>query len=239
MRWPKHPIRSLSARLLGPVMGTLTRVKTSEPAIALTFDDGPHPEYTPRVLDLLREHNAKATFFIVGQSAENHPGLIQRIKDEGHALANHTHTHRAMPRLSSRERRGEVRQCAAAIGPQPTRLFRPPFGSQSRASRFDLLRLGYQPVTWDIVPEDWLKQPPADLAQRIIAKARPGSIVLLHDAIIPRGPDSDSCLDRGYMIDALAIVLGELSPSLRFVTVPELLQLGRPVYRPWFDQPAA
>ena len=235
MRWPAHPIQSCKTRLLGPLMGSITRVSTQQPVIALTFDDGPHPEYTPRVLDLLSEYNAKATFFVVGQAVEQNPSLIQRIKAEGHALANHTHTHVAMPSITGRQRRREVRTCERLLGPQPIKLFRPPWGSQTRASRFDLLRLGYQVVTWDIVVQDWLKQAPQDLAQRIVSKAQPGSIVLLHDAIRTFETDTESCLDRGHMIEALAIVLPKLSPQLRFVTVPELLQAGRPAYRPWFD----
>lgn len=234
MRLPLRPIQSFKSRVLGPLMGTITRVKTQEPVIALTFDDGPHPEYTPRVLDLLGKYNAKATFFVVGQLAEQYPAVIERIRAEGHALGNHTYTHAAMSLIKGRERRKELRACEKVLGPQPVKLFRPPWGMQSRASRFDLLRLGDQVVAWNIVADDWLKQEPEDLAQRIIAQAKPGGIVLLHDWIHPLSSNSDSCKDRGYMVDALAIILPKLAPDLRFVTVPQMLQLGRPIYRAWY-----
>lgn len=239
MRWPAHPIQSIKSRLLHPFTGTITRVDTSQPSMALTFDDGPHPDYTPRVLELLAAHQAKATFFVVGQAAEQHPDLIDRIRAQGHALANHTYSHALMTAISRQERRDEVLACARLIGPQATRLFRPPWGAQSHASRRDLRRLGYQVVAWDTQVEDWLRQPPTDLAKRIISQARSGSIVLLHDAVRPAKPDSPSCLDRGYLIEALSIALPVLASGYRMVTVPELLSLGRPVYRPWIFDPAA
>lgn len=219
-------------------MGTITRVNTREPVLALTFDDGPHPQYTPQVLDLLQQYQAKATFFVVGQSAEQHPELIDRIKAEGHALGNHTYSHPVMPQLPGRQRRGEVRACGRLLRDQSMRLFRPPWGAQTRASRFDLLRLGYRVVTWDVIVEDWLEQTPVGLARRIMDGAKPGGIVLLHDAVTPSGPDSHSCTDRGYLIDALAIALPKLASDLHMITVPELLQLGRPVYRDWFYEKA-
>ena len=239
MRWPAHPIQSIKSRLLDPYRGTITRVDTQRPAIALTFDDGPHPEYTPQILDLLTEHGAKATFFVVGRSAEQNPDLIRRVREQGHALANHTYSHALMTAISTQERRDELLGCARLIEPLPVRLFRPPWGAQSQASRRDLQRLGYHVVTWDTQVEDWLWQPPTDLANRIISQARSGSIVLLHDAVRPAEPDSPSRLDRSYLIEALSIALPVLAADYRLVTVPELLQLGRPVYRPWIYDPAA
>jgi peptidoglycan/xylan/chitin deacetylase (PgdA/CDA1 family) len=215
------------------MMGTITRVRTQEPVVALTFDDGPHPDYTPLVLDLLSEHQAKATFFVIGEAAEQHPELIERIKADGHALGNHTYSHPVMPQLTGRERRGEVRACGRILGDPPIRLYRPPRGAQTRASRFDLLRLGYQVVAWDAAVEDWLEQPADSLAQRIVDGAKPGGIVLLHDAVRPSGPASASCMNRGYLIDALEIALPKLVIDMRLVTVPAMLLMGRPVYRDW------
>jgi len=234
MRWPARPIKSIQARVLDHTMGTITRVQTQAPVIALTFDDGPHPVFTPRVLDLLHDFQARATFFVVGQAVEQHPELTARIRAEGHALGNHTYSHVAMSSVPGRVRRREVLTCKRLIAPQRCHLFRPPWGLQTKAARFDLLRMGYRVVTWDIIAEDWLRQDPADLAQRIISKAIPGSIVLLHDAVRPMNPNGSTCHDRGYMIDALAIILTELSTEFRFLTVPEMLKIGRPLYRPWF-----
>lgn len=230
-------IRSIQSRALGPLTGTITRVKTKQPAIAITFDDGPHPQYTPQVLELLKQHNAHATFFIVGQFAKQHPDIIQRIRQEGHALANHTYNHLAMPSLNSRQRRQEVRDCAKLLEPQNNRLFRPPWGQQTRASRFDLLRLRHRVVTWDIILDDWIKQEPQQLADRITTEARPGSIILLHDAIRPAPHSNNSCTDRQFMIQALDIALPKLTQQLQCVTLPKLLTLGQPVYRNWIYNP--
>lgn len=219
-------------------MGTITRVRTQEPVIALTFDDGPHPEYTPRVLDLLRTYKARATFFVIGQAAERHPDLIRQIRSEGHVLGNHTYSHARMPTINRRERREEIHACERQIGQQSLRLFRPPWGAQTRASRMDLLWLRYKVITWNVVLEDWLKQEPTDLAQQMVNQAKPGCIVLLHDAVRPTSPDSPTSHDRDYMIKALELALPKVTADLRCVTVPEMLSLGRPVYRQWYEKHA-
>ena len=233
MHWPKHPFRSLKSRLVDPFMGTITRVKTKAPVLALTFDDGPSPEYTPRILDLLAEYHAKATFFVVGKAVQQYPDVIARIRSAGHTLANHTYSHAQLTLLSSPERRREVRLCERALNQGGPRLFRPPWGVQSSATRFDLLRLGYRVVTWNVIVEDWLWQDPEKLANRIVSGASPGSIILLHDALIPRENDQDSCTDRSYLIDALAIALPKLVSEFQLITVPDMLQAGRPVYQKW------
>ncbi|MGH8754891.1 MAG: polysaccharide deacetylase family protein [Burkholderiales bacterium] len=124
------------------MIGTITHVSTSDAVAALTFDDGPHPEFTRRLLDILDRYQARATFFIVGRSAQRYPELVKRIAQAGHALGNHSWDHPSFPYISRRERRLQIRACAKAIHPYGLKLFRPPYGNQSIASRLDALCIG-------------------------------------------------------------------------------------------------
>lgn len=137
-------------------MGTITHVATEEAVVALTFDDGPHPEYTPYLLDILEKHLAQATFFMIGKMAQRFPKLVERVVNTGHTIGNHSWDHPSFPHITARERRAQIRTCDKAIAPYGQRIFRPPSGHQSLASRFDALLLGYQVVTWNIVAQDWL-----------------------------------------------------------------------------------
>ncbi len=224
-----------------PFLGTLVRVETEVPAVALTFDDGPNPEATPRLLDLFAAHGARATFFMVGKSARRHADLAERAAAEGHALGNHTWDHQSMPLLSRRGRRTQLRWCQEAlpvpsppdgVGTGPPRLFRPPWGHQSLASRLDAARLGFQVIAWDVMAEDWRGDGADTLAERMEAKIRPGSIVVLHDALY--ATDAEAHRDREPVIAAVARLLERLGERYRFVTVPELMTLGRPRYWHWY-----
>ena len=204
---------------------------TKDPVVGLTFDDGPDPVYTPRLLDILSRHGAKATFFMVGSRARSHPELVARVVAEGHAIANHTESHPSMPSRPSRERRRELIECQEALGPAATRLFRPPFGHQSARSRWDAHRLGFDVVTWGSDVEDWLHQTPERFASRIHRTFRPGLILLLHDSIC--GGTDPAAEDRGPLLEGLDQALTE-AESFRFETLPDLFQRGRVHRAPWF-----
>jgi peptidoglycan/xylan/chitin deacetylase (PgdA/CDA1 family) len=230
--------REAVKRLIGwssvPV-GSLIRVATAEPAIALTFDDGPDQEETPRVLEILERHGARGTFFMVGKSVERHPEVAARAAAGGHALANHSWDHPSFRQIQGGYRRAQIRWCAEALAPHGgTRLFRPPFGEQSPASRLDTLRSGHRVVAWDVVAEDWRADPAELLVQRVMRRLRRGSIVLFHDTLYTT--EDARYRDRAPMRQALEILLGRLAGDYRFVTVPELLRLGRPVCWPMFHR---
>jgi peptidoglycan/xylan/chitin deacetylase (PgdA/CDA1 family) len=208
-------------------LGSIVRVATREPAIALTFDDGPHPEETPAVLEILERHGARGTFFMVGKSARRHPEIVARAAAGGHAVANHSWDHPSFRRIGGRYRRAQIRWCGEALGPHGARLFRPPFGEQSLASRLDALRCGYRVVLWDVVAEDWSDHPADFLVQRVMRRLRRGSIVVFHDTLYTT--TEERYRDRGPMRQALEALLDRLAKTYRFVTVPELLRLGRPV----------
>ena len=223
----KELIRRLLATSARPC-GTLVRVATGEPAFALTFDDGPDPDETPRALDVLAAHGARATFFMVGRRAETHPQLVASVAAAGHAIANHSWDHPSFPRLDRGERESQLRRAAAALAPHGVPLFRPPFGEQNLASLLDARRAGFEIVGWDVSSEDWRDAPADHLVGRTLRRLRRGSIVLFHDSLYVT--EDARYRDRAPMRAALATLLARLAPTHRFVTVPELLRLGRPVY---------
>ena len=135
-------IRRLGLFLVGNIVGTITHVKTEEAVVALTFDDGPHPEFTPRLLEILEKHHARATFFLVGESAKKYPELVKRIAKAGHSIGNHSWDHPSFPLITGRDRRWQLRACEEAIAPYGQKLFRPPFGNQTIASRLDAFLFG-------------------------------------------------------------------------------------------------
>ncbi len=152
--------------------------------VALTFDDGPNPARTPALLDALAELGVPATFFCVGGDVDAHPELARRIARDGHELGNHTYTHRYLPLARARSVARELAATDAAIaratGVVPT-LARPPYGGRSPWTVRAFARLAKRVVLWDVNSYDWKGKPAAEVAQRVIDRARPGSIILMHD----------------------------------------------------------
>jgi len=216
------------------MMGTITHVSTQEPVVALTFDDGPHPEFTPRLLDILEKYQARATFFMVGEAAEQHPDIVRQVVQAGHAIGNHSWDHSSLPLLSEKERRAQIRACEKALAPYGQRLFRPPYGHQSVASRLDALWLGYQVVTWNLVARDWLDHSANWMTDRLVNEIEPGSIILFHDALYTYVEKRYT--DREPTLRAVNLLLERLDGHFRFVTIPELLRSGEPQRRNWYQE---
>lgn len=229
MRIP-HKLFLILAR---KILGTITSVSTQEPVAALTFDDGPHPEFTSRLLDILETHNARATFFMLGEAARSHPELVRRVAEAGHAIGNHSWDHPNFPLLTGRERRRQMCLCEKAISPYGHCLFRPPFGYQSVRSRLDALWLRYQVVTWNLHAEDWLGRDAGWMTRRLLSEIKPGSIILLHDALFPP-PREEGYANREPTLEAVTNLLAQLRDRYRFITVPELFRHGRPEKRNWY-----
>jgi peptidoglycan/xylan/chitin deacetylase (PgdA/CDA1 family) len=171
----------------GPVdwaMRTVNHGDRERRVIALTFDDGPDPARTPALLDALAELDCKATFFCIGASVDEHPTLAQRIAREGHEIGNHTYTHRYLPTARSKHVATELaltdRAIVKATGVVPT-LARPPWGGRSPWTVRAFRRLAKRVVLWDVNSFDWKDHPPVEVARRVLERARPGSIVLMHD----------------------------------------------------------
>ena len=214
--------------------GTVTSVSTARPVVALTFDDGPDPLCTPRLLDILQKHNAKATFFMVGQAAARYPDIVEKVAVGGHAIGNHSWDHPSFPLLTSRERLAQIRACEEVLAPYGQPILRPPYADQNLWSRLDAIRLGYQVIMYSVAAVDWLDHDEGWMKSRIMSRIRNGSIVLLHDSLFRYGEDRYA--DREPMLNMVDSLLGELSGRFSFVTVPELLQEGRPLRKKWFKK---
>lgn len=217
-------IRRGPGRVVAPILGVTIGVRTDRPVAALTFDDGPDPHTTTRVLDLLDRYDAKGTFFVVGERARAYPELLARMRAGGHGVGSHGFRHASLPRMRGRDRRQDLRTAQAVLGRYAGDLFRPPYGHLGLFSRLDVAYLGLRPVTWTGHCEDWRPHDASVLASRLRRAVGPGAIVLLHDR--RHDLDTPAAADRGAMIEALATVLGELGGAYRFVTVEELLTFG-------------
>jgi peptidoglycan/xylan/chitin deacetylase (PgdA/CDA1 family) len=164
------------------------RIRTGEKILFLTFDDGPVPEATPAVLDMLQTFNAKAAFFCIGDNIRRHPGIYKRILSEGHAAGNHTFTHLNGWKASTREYTANIDRCAELQELQISAgsgypLFRPPYG-KLKPAQYTAVKRRYKIVLWDVLARDWEQDRNAESCfQRIERKARPGSIVVFHDSI--------------------------------------------------------
>lgn len=162
----------------------LVRGNPTRKEIALTFDDGPHPQFTSRLLDILRREKVRATFFVVGKMVDKYPELVQQEVAEGHEVANHTYNHLRLPTLSlegiARELRNGARAIARAIG-STTNLFRPPGGEYDERVIGVIKRLGYAMVLWTDDPGDFAEPGANLIQQRTLSRVRNGAIILLHD----------------------------------------------------------
>jgi peptidoglycan/xylan/chitin deacetylase (PgdA/CDA1 family) len=156
-------------------------------AVCLTFDDGPHPVYTPAVLDTLREQGALATFFLIGQQVEKHPDLVRRIVAEGHAIGHHTFSHSKPSDTSAGQLMKEIErtdELMREIAAKPSMIFRPPYGKVSAAKLRALWRRGMSVVLWNMDPKDYATPSEAELRTRLESETfRGGDVILLHDVI--------------------------------------------------------
>ena len=154
--------------------------------VALTFDDGPHPEGTPAVLDLLAAGGAKATFFLVGEQARAYPELAERIAAEGHEIAVHGDRHRVMLRLAPAMIAADLDRAQETIGEltgQRPRFHRPPLGIYPYPGLKIARRLGLEPLLWSRWGRDWsAKSSAASITEMVTADLTPGDVLLLHDA---------------------------------------------------------
>lgn len=225
---PAQPVeKSNSATAPAPVASavgpqiTFNSVHVDGPYIALTFDDGPNAVLTPKLLDLLAAHRMKATFFVVGQNAADHPDILRRAVREGHEIGNHSWSHPNLGKMSDDAVRRELQKTddaiSAAIGKRPT-LMRPPYGSiTARQKHWIHDDFGYRIIIWDVDPLDWKRPGPSVVCSRILKETRAGSIVLAHDIHPPT-------------IEAMPATFDQLDrKGFKSVTVSELLAMATPL----------
>ena len=188
--------------------------------IALTFDDGPHAQNTPRLLDMLKQAGVKATFFVVGQNAAQYPDILKRIVAEGHEIANHSYTHPVLASLSEfsvNDQLDKTREAVFQATGVTMKLLRPPYGALSEPQRRKAYAdFGYRTILWDVDPEDWKYRDAARVEKEIVGRTRAGSIILTHDI-------------HKSTVDAMpSTIEALLAKGFKFVTVSELLALDKP-----------
>lgn len=183
-RLPATAPAGLPQPLLAPRSKPYSR--TGNATVALTFDDGPDPRWTPQVLALLRKYHAKATFCLIGASVRKHPELVKKIVADGNALCNHTTHHDEHLRAKSQAAiLADLRQTSAIItkasGGVKPKYFRAPGGNWSPGVVSAARTLGMASIGWQVDPRDWAKPPAATIVARVRLGTRPGSIILMHD----------------------------------------------------------
>lgn len=185
--------------------------KTIAAKVALTFDDGPHPVYTPQLLDGLKERGVRATFFVVGENIPGNEEILKRMDAESHLIGNHTYSHVKLSELDTARACAEVEKTNALIcevtGEEPE-FIRPPFGEWKKTMECSLEMI---PVLWDVDPLDWTTKNTALVVERVLKDTKPGDIILLHDYY-------QSSVDA-----ALEIVDALMERGYKFVTVDELI----------------
>ncbi len=197
--------------------GTIVRQRTRHfphRILALTFDDGPSPTVTPQILDTLREYNARATFFVLGQNVRKWPEIVRQAADEGHAIGHHSYSHpsKTNPEQAAKEMAQTTEAIIEATGRAPE-LFRPPYGITDGNLCRTAREQGFTVILWTISSADTTSIGPEIIASNVIYTPNPGDIVLMHDS----GGNSKTA-------EALPRILKELSiAGFEFVTIPHLL----------------
>ncbi len=186
--------------------------------VAVTFDDGPSSAYTPQVLDILRRHGARATFFVTGRNASHNKSLLARAVAEGHEIGNHTYSHIKMTASGSSTIAREIERTSEIIrdatGFYPTTM-RPPYGAvNSNLVERMFQNYGMHTVLWDVDTRDWQHPGVSTVVERAVGKAQPGSIILLHDI-------------HASTLDAVEdIIVGLKARGFKLVTVSQLIAMG-------------
>jgi len=192
-------------------------VPVTDQYVAMTYDDGPHPQNTPRLLDMLRERNIRATFYVIGRNVDLYPAVVRRIVAEGHEIGNHSYTHRSLTTLSDASVRDEINKTQEAIrraAGVTARTLRPPYGAfrqnQRQATYNDM---GLPTILWSVDPLDWKRPGPAIVSQRIVSGVTPGAIVLSHDL-------------HSQTVDAMPATLEALmQKGYKFLSVSQLIAM--------------
>ncbi len=194
-------------------------VESEKKQIALTFDDGPHPTLTPRILEILAKYNVPATFFMVGQNVLNYPDAARTVIEAGHEVGNHTFTHPHLAGLNEHAIMDEIGKCEDALEElceYRPHLLRTPQGALTPSLERCLLDDDYILVLWSLDTRDWENKSTADVTRAVLDRVQPGDIILMHDFI---GHNSKTPEALEKIIPAL------LSQGYEFVTVSALLGL--------------
>ncbi len=208
--------------------GTIYRVPAAEKVVALTFDDGPSPEWTPKVLDELKKAGVKATFFMLGKNVEKYPEIVKRVVAEGHEVENHTYNHHVLIYYKMDELEKEIRDTEKAIKDitgYSTKYFRPPKAWLTGGEKRKIKEMGYEIVLWTLNSKDWVSFHDKQITQYILYRIRPGDIILFHDSGAVFSTEGGNRKQTVRTIPRLVRKLKEKGYS--FVTINELISKGK------------
>jgi len=210
----------------GPARGedaaTVWAGPPSRHAVALTFDDGPSPRYTPKILALLKRYQAHATFFVVGCKVEKYPGLIKAMLHDGNEVGNHSYSHPRLPKIDQLARERELEKTCLdldLLGCHPEHgLIRPPYSAFDDRLAAYAAHTGRRLALWSIDSGDWQGLDTPTIAKNVLTRVRNGSIVVLHEA------DGTKEANRSPTVEALKIILPALQAAgYQMVTMSELV----------------
>ncbi len=203
---------------------TIYRLKTDEKVVALTFDDGPSPLWTPQVLDELKKAGIKATFFMIGKHVEQYPEIARRVAREGHDIENHGYDHKVMIYYKTDELKKEIDEAEKVIKDvtgQTTKYFRPPKAWLNDTEKQKVKDMGYGVVLWSLNSKDWVTFHDKQITSFIARHIKPGDIILFHDS---GGVFSTEGGDRSQTVKTIPRLVKRLEEKgYKFVTVSELL----------------
>ena len=191
--------------------------------IALTFDDGPHPIYTEKILNILKKYNIKATFFMIGENIIQYTDVAVRVKNEGHEIGNHTETHRND--LNEKGIMREILECSDVllnVLDYETSIIRPPEGLLCSPMLECCSLLEYSILLWNVDTRDWALTPPYEIYQNVIENIDSGDIILMHDYISRRSPTREALelilpklIEKGYSFVTISELIGDDSEEVK------------------------
>ena len=205
---------------------TIYEVPSSEKVVALTFDDGPSPKWTPEILDALKAAQVKATFFMLGKHVDLYPDVARLVASEGHEIGNHTYDHHTLIYYKNSELEKEINDAQSAIYKAcgvMTKYFRPPKAWLTESEKKDIKRMGYKIILWSLNSKDWVTFDDRYIVKYILRHVRPGDILLFHDSGGVFKPEGGDRKETVKTIPGLVEKLRER--GYRFVTISELLKL--------------
>ncbi|MGG0718049.1 polysaccharide deacetylase family protein [Robertmurraya massiliosenegalensis] len=218
----RYPVSNYLLQERYPETVILSGAQTSK-MVTLTFDDGPDPRFTPQILDILRENEIKATFFLMGARAEAYPELVKQIVEDGHIIGNHTYWH---PNLVEEEDvnvlQREVTRTESSLAnliAYRTKLFRAPYGFLNNELVEKLRDMNYKVVVWSVDSLDWQESPPDQITYNVLSNIHPGAIILMHDGAAWNEDRTNTVRSLRQIIPAIK------EQGLEFATVPELLNI--------------
>lgn len=206
--------------------GTFYRAEVSEKVVALTFDDGPSPEWTPKILDELKKVGVKATFFMIGKYVEKYPQIARRVAEEGHDIGNHSYDHKVLIyyRMKTLEREiNEAEKVIKDVTGVETHYFRPPKAWLTYQEKEKIKEMGYEVILWTLNSKDWVTFDDKYIVRFLVHNVEPGDIILFHDG---GGVFSTEGGNRRETVKAIPLLVEKLrEKGYRFVTITELLKM--------------